>query len=171
MAIWQYRGEFVPELWLIAKYGRIPIVLEGYLATEGDIDLNDVDNPHWWRDISIPGDIAQWVNAILPQRESWSEDALMFGNEESSDFTIWYENAAVDAISFRWDLREPNIDLLNRIVRLAKELGAYVVSGDRATIIKPDFQAVLSDIKESDAYSFCKNPRRFISELGRKLDD
>lgn len=170
MAIWQYQGELVPELWLKAKHGQIPNVLEDYLITEADIDRDAIESPHWWRDATIPDDIAHRANAILPKRESWSEDALMFGEEEASDLTIWFEDGAVDAVCFRWSLRDPDIELLRGFVALAQHLGAFVVSGDRATVITPDLDAVLRDVKQSNAYRFCVDPKKYLTEPGRTLE-
>jgi hypothetical protein len=167
MAVWQYKGEFVPELWLIAEHGRIPEALEDYLMTE-DTDLDAIEAPHWWRDAEIPSDLIQRVSAIMPQTKSWTDDALMFGDDKTSDFEIWFEQGEVDAIHFRWDLRDPDLEVLNQIVVLAKRLGAYIVSGDRGTVIEPSFQAVLTDVRASNAYRFCKNPEAFLTELGRK---
>ena len=169
MAVWQYRGEFIPELWLIAEHGRIPDALENYLMSE-DTDLDAIEDPHCWQETDVPTDIVAQVSAIMPQTKSWTEDALMFGDDKSSDFEIWYEDDEVDAIHFRWDIREPDLEVLNQIIVLAKRLGAYIVSGDRATVVEPDFLAVLQDIKKSNAYRFCKDPESFLSELGRKHD-
>ena len=83
MAVWQYKGEFVPELWLIAEHGRIPDALEDYLMTE-DTDLDAIEDPHWWRDAEIPSDLIKRVSAIMPQTKSWTEDALMFGDDKRS---------------------------------------------------------------------------------------
>ena len=93
---------------------------------------------------------------------------MMFGDNKVSDFEIWYEQEDVDAIYFRWDLRDPDLEVLNQIVVLAKCLGACIVSGDRATVIEPDFHAVLADVRESNAYRFCKDPKGFLTDLGQK---
>jgi hypothetical protein len=166
MAIWQYKGELIPELWLIEKHGRIPATLENYLMTE-DSDLDTFENPHCWRDSELPKDLVSRVEAILPPTQSWSKDALMFGDEKVTDFTIWYEGGEVDAIHFRWDLRQPDLEVLNQLVSLANRLGAYIVSGDRATVIEPNFDALLQDIKKSNAYRFCQDPEGFLRDIGR----
>jgi len=56
MAIWQYRGEFIPELWLIAEHGQIPDTLENYFMTEGS-DLDAIEDPHCWKEADVPTDI------------------------------------------------------------------------------------------------------------------
>ena len=170
MAVWQYRGELIPELWLIAKHGKIPEALDNYITTE-DTNLDAIEDSHCWRDIDVPDDLLQRVSAIMPQRTSWTNDAFMFGDDQTSDFEIWYDQGEVDAIYFRWDLREPDLEVLNQMISLAKSLGAHIVSGDRATVIEPDFYAVLNDVQKSNAYRFCKDPKAFLTELGRKNDE
>jgi len=110
MAVWQYRGELIPELWLIAKHGKIPEALDNYITTE-DTNLDAIEDSHCWRDIDVPDDLLQRVSAIMPQRTSWTNDAFMFGDDQTSDFEIWYDQGEVDAIYFRWDLREPDLEV------------------------------------------------------------
>ncbi len=156
----------MPEFWLIEKHGQIPARLEDYVMSE-DLDLDAIEEPHCWRDADLPEDLIDRVRSILPQSKSWIKDALMFGDDKATDFTIWYEDGEVDAIHFRWDLRQPDLEVLNQLVTLANRLGAYIVSGDRATVIEPTFYALLHDIKESNAYRFCQDPEGFLRELGR----
>lgn len=91
MAVWQYSGELIPELWLRAEYGQIPASLENYLMTE-DTDLDGIDEPHCWHEFDVPNDLVERVSAIMPRTESWTKDALMFGDDKTSDFEIWYED-------------------------------------------------------------------------------
>ena len=135
-----------------------------------DTDLDTLEDPHYWRESVIPDDLIQRVRSIMPDRDSWSDEALMFGDEQGSDFEVWYSEKDVDSIYFRWDLRSPDLEVLNQIVTLARRLGAYIVSGDRATVVEPDFQAVLSDIRHSSAYRFCQDPQAFLTELGRNTN-
>jgi len=106
----------------------------------------------------------------MPQTTSWTENALMFGDDKTSNFEVWYKDDEVDAIDFRWGLCEPDLEVLDQIIVLAKRLGAYIVLGDRAAVVEPDFLAVLQDIKKSNAYRFCKDSESFLSELSRKYD-
>lgn len=166
MAVWQYKGEFIPESWLIARYGRIPEMLEDYLMTE-DTDLDAIEDPQYWKDINVPDDLVQVVESILPEAQSWSDKARMFGNDRTNEIEVWYADGKVDCISFSWDVSHSDLEVLNQIVSLARRLGASIVT-NQARVINADMETVLKDVMQSNAYRFCKDPRAFLSELSRK---
>ena len=116
MALWQYSGELVPEHWLIKKYGQLPCVLENYLMTE-DTNLDEIEEPHWWRDVEIPSNLVEQISNIMPPSNSWSDEALMFGEKRTNDFEIWYDKGEVDAIYFRLDLRDTDLEVLSQITQ------------------------------------------------------
>ena len=169
MAVWQYRGELIPEFWLIEKHGVLPATLDDYCMTE-DMDLDSLEDPTYWLESHVPVDVLDRVRAILPQANSWSKDALMFGDEKSTDLAIWYHGKEIEMIYFRWDLRDPDLEVLAQIVRLAKRLGSVIVSGDRGTVVEADLGAVLRDVQASSAYRFCRDPEGFLRGLSPGSD-
>ena len=166
MAVWRYKGEFIPRLWLIEQHKDIPLFLDNYLLTDETV-VEEIDAPNYWHNRIIPSDFVERVTAILPQRKSWSENAIMFGDERGNDLAIWSGDGLINSVDFRWDLRQPDLGILNHIIALANHLDAYVISGDRASIVEPNVDLVLADIKKSSAYRFCQNPLAFIEAISQ----
>ena len=82
-----------------------------------DTNLDEIEEPHWWRDVEIPSNLVEQISNIMPPRNSWSDEALMFGEKRTNDFEIWYDKGEVDAIYFRLDLRDTDLEVLSQITQ------------------------------------------------------
>ena len=73
------------------------------------------------------------------------------------------ENNKVIEISVRLDLREINENQIKSIINYINKIKARIYYQD--DIISPTLDDVYRIIKQSSAYGFCNNPKKFIYDL------
>jgi len=158
MAVWQYKAEIVPTAWIKQRFGEIPKVIPDYgVAEDGSYVEYD-----FWESAEVPNDLADTVATILPPMESWSDDALMFGNVKEDDICLWFDSGRLESIYFRLDIRRFRREVLEAIVELAQSLSCMIISSNDAGILASDYQTMICDIKRSGAYQFCQDPEGFL---------
>ena len=101
------------------------------------------------------------IEAFLPSCQSWSDDALMFGVEDSHTIQIWKR----EGITFRFDLRKPDMGLLRSIVDFARLHELLMVPDTRGQRMEPSLDDIIADIRTSDSFSFCKDPEAYLKGL------
>lgn len=94
MAIWQFTFYPVPR----AAIERIDGVTALTIAAFKPVNLETYDEnaewPNYWEGRS-PKSYADDVGALLPARESWSPDGLMFGDDKADDIDLWDDDFRV----------------------------------------------------------------------------
>src|ERR1022692_4794579 len=124
MAVWHYEVALVPRAGIIRHHAGIPEELPGYRAIWNPEEGADEMFPNYWVD-SLPEHLAEEIRGILPQFESWSDDALMFGKNETNRIVIRLGHD----LDFRFDLREPDWNLLRWVAEFAQAHDLFWVSG------------------------------------------
>lgn len=160
MAIWQFSVSLVPIEGLLNHYGKLIEVVPEYgeMDPENPPDLdNPVDYPNYWQNAQYLTDIAKRVSEILPQIESWSSEALMFGEERGNKVEIWNND-----VYCRIDARSPDPNLLRLIADLAAEFKCVVVLKEGGRVVPGDVESLNIAFLESKAVNFCLDPAGFI---------
>lgn len=167
MAIYQYYLAFIPKIGLIKKHKIIPIQIEisletGYFEAKTDeywelakINFQDikvgidkiVDKADWGND----RDIFHWKT----YKAELDNDALLYINFEKKEIT---------ELSFRADLREPNLKFLNGMLELAKK-HEMMLMDRKGNLLNPEFNEIIDFIKVSNTFKFIENPEKFIDDL------
>jgi hypothetical protein len=160
MAVWQYKGALVPRAGIIKLHGHIPEELPGYRGLwKAEFETDDV-YPNYWQGEGaerFAGELA----SMLPAGTHWSDRALLFGDLEGNRVEIWQG----DELAFRFDLREPNLELLRAMIDFANRHDLLWVSEQTGRPMAPTFAEVLTDVQKSDAYQFCKEPVAYLRSL------
>lgn len=146
------------------QHGEIPDELPGYRAVWDPETGAAEDAPNYWRGSPPPETLASEIGRMLPQCKSWSEKALMFGDEDGNTARIWLG----EELEFRFDLRRPDLDLLRAVVGLAASHSLLWVSDRIGGPLPPDLDKVLLDIQASDAYHFCRDPQAYLKSLPKE---
>lgn len=157
MAIWQFKFSLVPFSGMEKVYGRRPTHLPEYGAGDFSFSGEDSEHPDYWQGRD-PGSIAEGrISHILPVMDSWSRDAVMYGDSEGDCIEVWG-----DEVNCALDMRNFSLKILSDILQIANDSGcALVVHGD-GVVIPPDMNVVLGAIKSSGAYAFCISPVDFL---------
>jgi hypothetical protein len=156
MAIWQYDFLLIPEFGMIQHHGTVPERIDSLF-----IDSEE-EPPAYWSDFDQTQKIEKEASILLGQLKSWSDEARMFGTEDGNKIEIWD-----DEIHCRFDLRTPDLEVLESILRIARQAKCFVISNFSHLVIEPDLKKVCIDIKESPSYKFCKDPKSYLGSLAQ----
>ena len=97
---------------------------------------------------------------VLVPCKSWSEEALMFGDEEGNDAQVWN-----DSVYFRIDMRSPDLVLVDSLVNIARDLDCFMVFDDGRPV-EPELNVFIDAMKNSPAVRFVHDPVGFLRGLG-----
>jgi len=165
MAVWQYKFTMVPQAGIESVHGCIPDCVESFRGVWDDEGFDpEAELPNYWQGVAPPENFSDDFRSLLPERESWSDDALMFGISGGDQVELWKG----DNISVRMDLRAPNRELLDSILNLAAREQLMIVPLEHGRPLLPIEPLVIEDIQGSDAYSFVEDPRGFLTSLNKR---
>ena len=146
---------------MIQKCGFVPGRIDDYFWGE-DLE-KEIDPLNFWEEFDSEAALKEELEIILGKLDSWSKDAIMFGTEDGNKVTIWKEGD----VNCRFDLRTPDKEILESILRLARKNKCKVLSHSSHKVIEPVMIEVLMDVRVSGAYKFCKNPKEYLSTMAK----
>lgn len=155
MATWQFTFNLIPNPWIknpnnsIDKLYDDEGILDPYLAWENN----------------QPKNLDALCNEILNQTTSWSKDLKIWGDTETNDIQVFYENSLIESISIRLDVREINKPFLLKIINFVNELNCLLHLSESKEIIEPNYCIVVENIMKSNAYRFVKDPHEFLNNI------
>ncbi|MCZ6675121.1 MAG: hypothetical protein O7C75_19480 [Verrucomicrobia bacterium] len=161
MALWQYDFSLVPEYGMIQKCGFVPGRIDDYFCVDDPETF--FDPPSFWAEFDSEAALGEELKIILGKLDSCIKDAIMFGSDDGNKVTIWKEGD----VNCRFDLRNPDLEILESILRLARKNKCKVLSHPSHKVIEPVMIEVTMDIRESGAYKFCKNPKEYLSSMAK----
>lgn len=153
MLVWQFSIAFVPQDWLDA--GRDVHALFG----EEGFDAA----PAWWS-YRHPK-LEELLGSALSKGKSWHSDFTVWGNEQTDAIQLSRRKGKVSSIVVRFDLRRPNMTLVQHVVYMAKELRLAIVVLETESLVQPDVEQLLRAAAESKATHFVLDPESFLSQL------
>lgn len=164
MAIWQFSFHWVPRDAIVKLHGSDALKLDAY----GTIDLEswdeDKESPNYWIGRS-PKSYSTAIEALMPPRKSWSQEALMFGDEEGDDVSLWD-----DDVNIRLDLRQFNEPLARALVSIAARDDLRLAISETGRLIPPKYEKLAREISKSRAYHFANDPAGTLQMIGREHD-
>lgn len=164
MAIWQFTFYPAPR----TAIERIDGVSALTIAAFKPVDLETFDEnaewPNYWEG-SSPKSYADDVGALLPARQSWSSDGLMFGDDKADDIELWDDDFRV-----RLDIRRYNETVARGVVMLASRADLMLVMGETGRIIAPDYGKLSREISHSRALKFAVDPVATLRQIAREHD-
>ena len=151
MATWQFDFSFVPI---------------DNLSIKIEMDENDlVDFSSFWLLKQPPENYKELITKILYPTKSWHKDILIFGKEDETCIHVCLENKNVIDVSARIDLRTFDMNLLTKIVDLAKLFKCSLFLFETNELIESNSQILFEKIKNSNAAKFVIDPRKFLDEI------
>ena len=104
------------------------------------------------------------IEGILPRGRSWYPEVFIWGSEQGSDIQLSLENARVESLGIRFDLRTPDMQLFRAVFRLAEECGLVILDLARKCAL-PDLNGLIRAAAESDAAHFVLDPASFLAQV------
>jgi hypothetical protein len=188
MAIWQFSLTVIPRNGLIEKYGYLPDKLfidsekrqhffdfkDSDIDSDDEIEYNDALSENWWHLTDIlPIEIIHQMDKIV-KRADYGDDfwinwkTYTFGDKLEIDndagLLINENTGKIEELSFRADLREPELLFLSKMLTLG-QLYNWVFMDKKGFIANPNHEEVGKLIENSNALRFLKNPRQFLEGL------
>ncbi len=117
------------------------------------------------------------VNNVIPlldsrfKRDWMGESGQCWGDPETNDiFVSWDKetNSIIDDIRVRIDLRNFEVEFIQKVIDLTVELGLKL-KVIRTEIFEPELPEIFRVLKDSNAYKFTKDPRKFLDDFERGI--
>ncbi len=155
MSIWQHQIFILPKE-----------EVDSFFSDVENLTIQDFDNINWWQYRIIElREIEAIFSRLLPEMRSWSENLIVFGDENSNCFKVFLENKKPIELSARIDLREVNYEFIDLLISFAKNENLVFLSDlseDNLRIIYPNKVFLEQEIKENNLYEafikFLNNP-------------
>lgn len=170
MAVYQYYLAVVPKEGIEKKHESIPDSIgvsteTGYFESDAEI---------YWKDVEMKtDDIVAKIDLII-KRANWGNDNTninwkTYSEEVDNDASIYLndESLTIKEFSFRADLREKNLAFLKNMIELGVE-NEWLFFDRKGKVIKPDFEEIKNSIRDSNPYSFLKNPINFLENIDKQ---
>lgn len=150
VAVWQFNIAFLPQDWLDAG-GDV-----SSLFAEGTFDATSA----WWS-YRHPK-LEETLGSALSKGKSWHPDLTVWGSEQTDDIQLWRSRGKVNSVVVRFDLRQPNMTLLQQVILMAQELDLAIVALETRSVVQPDVDRLLRAAAESRAAHFVLDPASFL---------
>lgn len=153
MAVWQFTIAFLPQDWLDAG---------------GDVnalfDERGFDAARAWWSYKHPK-LEEILGSALSRGKSWHSDLIVWGSEQTDDIQLWRSQGKVNSIVVRFDLRQPNMTLLQQAIHMAQELNLAIMALETGSIVQPNVERLLRAAAESRAAHFVLDPASLLSQM------
>lgn len=108
-------------------------------------------------------DILGKIDRMLPRRESWSKDLILWGEENGNRLHAALEGGKIVELTARIDLRQPPGSFPSQLVELARDCGVQFSTADGERI-PPDIRSLSDAVRRSRAFRFVLDPHHYFSE-------
>ena len=169
MAVYQYYLAVVPKDGILKRHTSKPDTIgvsteTGYFKSDAEI---------YWKELEIKADdviprIDKIVNRAIWGNGKTSYYWKTYTDALDNDASIYLdeENLTITEFSFRADLRENGLKFLTDMIELGQK-NNWLFMDRSGKLMNPDFDEVKVSIKDSNAYSFLKDPIKFLENIAK----
>lgn len=170
MAVYQYFLAVIPKNGIIKKYEKIPSKIK--ISTE--TGYFEFDSEIYWNEVKI--NVEKIINQIdsIIERAKWGNEKTSYNWKYYSeildnDASIYLNesNLKIKEFSFRADLRDENLEFMKSMISLGKE-NEWLFMDRNGILMNPDFKEIKESVQNSNAFSFIKDPHKFLDNLNHK---
>ena len=167
MAIYQYYLAFIPQVGLVIKHGEIPTEIN-VTTEDGYFNAN---TEQYWELAEINFDkVKLEIDRLIDKADWWNDEECLnwktYTSEVDNDasMSLNSETKKIEHLSFRADLREPQLKFLNGMLELAKRKEMLLIDR-KGKILTPEYNDIKNYIKNSNSFKFIENPEKFLDDL------
>ena len=150
MALWQFTLDLIPSS--AAKVNGVDAIQ----MTREQLDEIEPEIP-----TQKKASLFQRLDALLSEKEPWSPDLRIWGDEKSHDVQIWLEGGRIESFQLRLDVANPSFPIIDGMCSLARDLQCVFAAREGA-IIQPSAEAIARAVMQSPAMRFVRDPEGFI---------
>ena len=140
MAIWQYQIFVLPKEEIDSYFSNLLFINEEA--------LNEVN---WWKYRQLTTEYFENFKSILPLKKSWSDDIVLFGDENSNCIELLTNKGKIVEIMVRIDLRFDYTQFLDMLCEFAQEYNCILLNYS-FKILSPVKNLVNKDIESYPIY-------------------
>lgn len=150
MAIWQYQIYMIPEE-----------EISSYFKNDKFISYDDFNEIKWWKYRQLNIKSFDLFTDLLPKKDSWSDDIILFGDESSNCIEILKEQDLIIEISIRIDLRLDCKKIINLLCEFTINNNCMFLN-DKLEVLHPNVESIKSSIASYPVY------KTFLDNFGNK---
>jgi hypothetical protein len=160
MALWQFKVMLLPRAWFEMTNNCVESLFSNVGNSTSDA----------WREHQLKNNMRKLMSGALPSGRSWSKKLKFWGNLETTDIQIWYEDRLIRSISIRVDVRKPFLPFLQKIVEICNTLDCVLLVPSSRKIIEPNILSLMKEISTSVAFKFSIDRRGFITNFWKEYE-
>lgn len=149
MAIWQFEVALQPN-----KIGGDHLAAGRRPPESGQARLFERDDE----------DVLRAVDEILPRRNSWSKDLVLWGEESGNRVHAVLEAGKIAEVTARIDLRQIDDAFIAKIIEIARECDAHLQTADEQDV-PAEKDRLLAAIQASESFRYVRDPQRYFGGL------
>jgi len=167
MAVYQYYLAVVPKQGIEKKHGSIP----NEIGVSSETGYFESDAEMYWKEVAMKADRIVAKMDLFVERAKWGNDKISvnwktYSEDVDNDAEIYLdeESLTIKDFSFRADLREKDLAFLKNMIELGKAHD-WLFFDRKGKLMNPDFEEIITSIRNSNAYSFTVDPIKFIENI------
>ncbi|MCR5859750.1 hypothetical protein [Mesorhizobium sp. J428] len=151
MALWQFKCFLVSATDTLIHGVAAISLSEGQVAdAKLRVDADDLDR------------FFERLSDLLPEKASWDAALRIWGDEKTDDIQVWLDGGEIAEVQLRLDMRDPSIDLVDGLCRLAAAYECVFLTPD-GRIIRPNKDRLEKVSGRSAAADFSRDPAAFLA--------
>ena len=115
-----------------------------------------LDTSGWWLSNQPDAHYSEIISRSFAAIESWCQDWQRWGDEEQILIETFVDGCRVEGIGARVDVRNVNIELLERLVTVVKELECKIYIMETQHVINAELKELSKALRESKAEKHAK---------------
>ncbi len=161
MAAWQYSVNLIPKQGVIRVHNGVPQSISVVRVTPETLrEIDTVTTPNYWREVSgsFCADLESQLASWLPETDSWSTNARMFGSDDMHDqLSIWRDDTGnLERINVLISLSNPNPGNVTRLLAFPALADCLLHGIQSESVNAPKLENFLKDIRDCSAFRFLR---------------
>jgi hypothetical protein len=171
MSAWQFKVKILPARALVAHHGGMPdhveIVRFDKVAPLEELERQCDELPNDWDGSDNSEAVQREIAEVLPEKESWSSLARMFGENGKDEIELWYKaDGQLSRITLSFSLSEPNPEFVQRVLELANRFDLRLLAIQSQEVFDPSITSFITQAEKCSAARFVPTGKGLSDLLG-----
>jgi hypothetical protein len=166
MAIWQFCIDFIPRKKLIQQFGEIPKTIVEEILWKDNFEEG----------VNLPNNYENFLRPLGKKGIlEWRGNSFNWGDyDKGNHITIDVSDINKASVYCRFHVGEMDENFIKTVLEFAKNCDCVLLTKNE-TVIEPEFDLFVEEIKKSNSYRFCKDPVGYlqsdeVKQLNEKIN-